>query len=153
MRTSNIERRTSNVQRRTEENQRVKENAFSLFLSPLMFDVRRSMLNVRCSYSFFRCEMFVSILRCEVFVFILPDVRCSMLNAERALASLEKSCEALTGILEENANAEHRTPNFQRRTEENQERKETPSVCSFRLFGSTFGVECSMFDVRINLTM
>jgi hypothetical protein len=24
-----------------------------------------------------------------------------------------------------------------------------PSVCSFRLFGSTFGVRCSMFDVRI----
>jgi len=55
--------------------------------------------------------------------------------------------------VEENANIEHRTPNFQRRTEENQERKETPSVCSFRLFGSTFGVECSMFDVRINLQM
>ena len=78
-RTSNVERRTEenaniehptpNVQRRTEENQREKENAFSLFLSPLMFDVRRSMFNVRCSYSFFRCEMFV---------FILPDVRRSM---------------------------------------------------------------------------
>ena len=33
------------------------------------------------------------------------------------------------------------------------ERKKTPSVCSFRLFCSTFGVECSMFDVRINLQM
>ena len=62
-----------------------------------------------------------------------------MLNAERALASLEKSGEALTGILEENANIEHRTSNFQRRTEENQREKEN----AFRLFLSPL-----LFDVR-----
>ena len=60
-RTSNIEHRTSNVERRTEENQREKENASGLFLSPLMFDVRRSMFNVRCSYAIFGCEVFVSV--------------------------------------------------------------------------------------------
>jgi len=42
-----------------------------------MFDVGRSMFNVRRSYSFFRREV---------------------LNAERALASLEKSGEALTNM-------------------------------------------------------
>ena len=49
---------------------------------------------------------------------------------------------------------ERRTSNFQRRTsnvepKKIKERKKTPSVCSFRLFCSTFGVRCSMFDVRI----
>ena len=56
-RNANIEHRTPNFQRRTAENQREKENAFSLFLSPLLFDVRRSMFNVRCSYSDVRIQM------------------------------------------------------------------------------------------------
>ena len=69
-----------------------------------------------------------------------------MLNAERALASLEKSGEALTGILEENANIERRTSNVE--PKKIKERKKTPSVCSFRLFGSTFDVRRSALNVR-----
>jgi len=57
-----------------------------------------------------------------------------------------------------NANAERRTSNIEHRTsnvepKKIKERKTTPSVCSFRLFCWTFGVRCSMFDVRINLPM
>ena len=46
-RTSNVERRTSNIEHRT-SNRREKDNAFCLFLSPLLFDVGRSTFDVRC---------------------------------------------------------------------------------------------------------
>jgi hypothetical protein len=46
------------------------------------------------------------------------------------------------------ANIEHRTPNVQRRTAENQEGKMGHSGCYFRLLCSTFDVGRSMLDVR-----
>jgi len=92
-----------------------------------------------------------------------------MLNAERALASLEKSGEALTGILEENANIErptsnaernrkmrtsnieHRTPNGRKSKRERKRLQSVPFASSVRR--SAFDVECSTFafcssDVR-----
>ena len=101
---ANIEHRTPNFQRRTEENQREKDNAFSLFLSPLLFDVRRSML-----------------------------------NAERALASLEKSSEALTGIAGGNVRCSYYSSGVR------------CSMFDVRVYSSD--VRCSMFDVRIHLQM
>ena len=59
---ANIEHRTPNFQRRTEEIQREKENAFCLFLSLLMFDVR-------CSrFSPVRFDVGISALDVRVFL-------------------------------------------------------------------------------------
>ena len=55
----NEERRTSNIQHPTSNRRESgeKDGPFRLLFSPLMFDVGRSMLDVRRSYSFFRREV------------------------------------------------------------------------------------------------
>jgi len=83
-RTSNIERRTSNV-----ELKKIKERkktpsvcSFRFLCSTLdvrssMFGVRIHSSDVRCSYSFFRCEVFVFILPMFGVRIHSSDVRCS----------------------------------------------------------------------------